>query len=94
MVILEYRDRFKHVFFINFCKSCCLKEVEKENSDNTRESRKGSFAYLAPLWIVILVFAVPATVFMIWKATKTCKSIIYSCNISSLTLNLHILYNE
>ena len=51
-----------------------IQEVEKENSGTTRESRKGSFAYLAPLWIVILAFAVPATVFIVWKASQKCKS--------------------
>ncbi|KAL9965831.1 hypothetical protein ACROYT_G029682 [Oculina patagonica] len=52
-------------------------EVETENSGTTRESRKDSFAYLAPLWIVILAFAVPATVFMVWKATQ--KLIVARC---------------
>ena len=35
--------------------------------------RRDSFLYLAPLWIIILAFAVPATLFMLWKATQKSK---------------------
>jgi len=43
-----------------------------ENADE-QNNKRNSFTYLAPLWIVILAFTVPAVVFMLWKATQRCK---------------------
>ncbi|XP_068685321.1 uncharacterized protein [Montipora foliosa] len=39
-------------------------EVKKEVKDKT------SFAYLAPLWIVVMAFSIPAVMFMLWKGTQ------------------------
>ena len=36
-------------------------------------SNKNSLTHLAPLWIVVIVFTIPATLFMLWKATQKCK---------------------
>lgn len=56
----------------NFTDSFSLEEATRD-SGSTSESRKNNFAYLTPLWIVMLAVAVPTTVFMIWRATKKCK---------------------
>lgn len=36
-------------------------------------SNKNSLTHLAPLWIVVIVFTIPATLFMLWKATQKLK---------------------
>ncbi|XP_022796342.1 neural cell adhesion molecule 1-like isoform X2 [Stylophora pistillata] len=43
---------------------------ELKGSSAKSESRKESFAYLLPLWIILLVLAVPITIFLSWKATR------------------------
>lgn len=52
-----------------------LLEVEKGGSGATeqQENSPNSFAYFAPLWIVVTAFAIPAVVFMLWKASQKSK---------------------
>ena len=57
---------------VNVTDSFSLEEATKDSGSKS-ESRKHSFSYLTPLWIVMLAVAVPTTVFMIWRATKKCK---------------------
>ena len=37
------------------------------------EKDKNIFIYLAPLWIVIAAFGIPAVLFGVWKAIKKSK---------------------
>ncbi|CAH3175068.1 unnamed protein product, partial [Porites lobata] len=45
-------------------------KVTKDRSGAKEEVKTNTFTNLAPLWIVILAFAVPAVVFMLWKGTQ------------------------
>ncbi|KAM7442955.1 hypothetical protein ABFA07_008214 [Porites harrisoni] len=47
-----------------------VSQVKKDRSGAKEEVKRNTFTYLAPLWIVILAFAVPAVVFMLWKGTQ------------------------
>nr|XP_058971305.1 neural cell adhesion molecule 1-B-like isoform X2 [Pocillopora verrucosa] len=43
---------------------------ELKGSSAERKSEKDTFAYLLPLWIILLAFAVPIIFFLSWKASK------------------------
>ena len=50
--------------------------VKKDQSGAKEEVKRNTFTYLASLWIVILAFAVPAVVFMLWKGTQKSKEVV------------------